>query len=854
MPRPLILIISLLFFFIGSEAQLVVRDLRCMDKVNPSGIGESRPLFSWRLAGGGQGILQTAYRVVVETEVKGDTVWDSGRVADRASIHIVYGGLSLRPAEQYRWRVRVWDNKGRESDWSAVATVGLGLLSAGDWTAKWISEDRRDQDDVDRIPPVFSRAFNIGKRIHRAYLYITAHGLYEGQLNGKRIGTALLTPGWTSYDRRLQYQAYDVTALLSSGKNRVQVTVGDGWWRGVFGGDMRSDHYGNDASLLFQLDLIYSDGSRERILSDSSWQVGYGPIRYADLYNGEVYDARVGVREGRRVKVMDYTMDNLAATESEPVRQQQRLKAVKVFTDPMGETLIDFGQNISGWVQCRLAGRGGDSVSISHAEALDRDGNFYTGNLREARARDVYIMTGGAPRMFEPHFTYHGFRYIRIKGLRKMPKAEDFTAVAISSDCAITGTFECSDSRINQLQRNIGWSQQDNFLHIPTDCPQRSERYGWTGDAQIFARTASYNRDVSGFFSGWLKDLAADQDDWGAVPVIIPDLNGHRSRSPKRGIAGWGDAATIVPWTMFRAYGDTNLLRRQYPSMKAWVDYITHSSVDNCWNANGYGDWLAPDTITPTPVPYISQCYYGLSAKLLIATASVLGQKEDSIYYSVLLDKIETALLRRYMPLPATETGYLLPLAFGLLPDSLKGGVVERLVKCVHEHGDMLSTGFLGTPCLLPVLTRYGQTDLAYKILLQEAPPSWLYPVKMGATTIWEKWDAISPDGKVGEKSLNHYAYGAVGDWLYRDVAGIMEEEAGYRRIRIAPHPGGGLSWVNAGYDCLYGRIVSNWKTEAGRFRLHVEIPENTSAEVYLPGGTAPVTVGSGRYDWDVAL
>ena len=838
------------YFSFCLMAQTAPIQLRCMNRVDPLGIDDPHPRLSWRISSDQKDLRQTAYEIRLREDARQSSfLWETGKVISGVSIAIPYQGPPLRSGQKYFWQVRVWDSQDKPSPWSPVANWQMGLLQAEDWTARWIGPGF-EEDSLRRPPPVFTRSFTLPRKIRSATLYITAHGLYEAMLNGRRVGNAYFTPGWTSYDHRLQYQVYDVKEQLHTGANQVQVTVGDGWWRGVFGGAMKNNNYGKDASLLFQLDLQYADGSRERIVSDSSWASGTGPIRYADLYNGEVLDARTSRDIHAGVSLPESPKDNLVASIAEPVTRQETFKPVKVFTDPKGETLIDFGQNLTGWVQCRLQGRPGDTITIAHAEALDKDGNFYTGNLREAKATDVYILKGGAAETFEPHFTFHGFRYIKIEGVRGVLKPADFTAITLYSDLRRTGTFSCSDTLLNQLQHNINWSQQDNFLEIPSDCPQRSERYGWTGDAQIFARTASYNRNVMNFLSKWLEDLAADQDSLGGVPVIIPDLNGHRSRGLKRSVAGWGDAATIVPWTLFRAYGDTALLRRQYPSMKAWVNNIWRMSPNYLWTAPGYGDWLAPDTMVLTPVPFISQCYFAHSTDLLVQAATVLGIYEDSAVYGALFRHVKEAFLKVWTPLPATETGYVLALDFDLLPENLRADAVEKLVASVHAHEDHLSTGFLGTPALLPVLSRYGHSDLAYTIIKQESLPSWLYPVKMGATTIWEKWDAIAPDGTVGEKSLNHYSYGAVGDWLYRVVAGISEMEPGYKKIRIAPHPGGGLSWVKASYECPYGMIVCNWRITDGRLSLHLEVPANTEAEVWLPGERGCKTVGAGSYDF----
>jgi alpha-L-rhamnosidase len=520
------------------------------------------------------------------------------------------------------------------------------------------------------------------------------------------------------------------------------------------------------------------------------------------------------------------------------VTKQEVFKPVSV-----SGNIIDFGQNIAGWVRIRVQGHNGDTIKIQHAESLDNDGKLYTGNLREARAEDIYILRGGLQTL-EPHFTYHGFRYAKAEGFT--PTKNNCVAVSVHSNLKHTGSFNCSNPLINQLQRNIEWSLNSNFFDIPTDCPQRSERLGWTGDAQMFCRTASFNRNVQNFFSKWLADLASDQGSNGAVPVIIPDIYGHLNTGPKRGIAGWGDAATIIPWTMYDVYADTSVLARQYASMKAWVEYIRSASPDLLWKADGYGDWYAQGA--STSLPLIDQCFFAYSTELIVKAATVLQKPDDIEFHSTLLKNIKTVFVNTYKDSLNTQTACILALQFDLLPDSLRPAAVAKLVSLIHQNKDHLSTGFLGTPYLLHVLSRFGHTELAYTILNQTTMPSWLYPITKGATTIWEKWDAIKPDGTFDTCSLNHYAYGAVGDWLYQNVAGIQYAAPGYKKIIIHPLVGGGLSWVKSSYTCTYGKIVSNWKLDDGKLTMHVEIPKGTTAIIYVPG-KKPKQVSGGIYE-----
>lgn len=727
----------------------------------------------------------------------------------------------------------------------ATAVSGQSIFQ----TAKWIVPGYKEEDSL-RPCPVYTKTIDVQKGLRSATLYITAHGLYEANINTQRVGDAYFTPGFTSYNRRLQYQHYDVKALLKKGRNAIAVTVGEGWYRGVFGGNLTQNTYGKDAGLLFQLDLTYNDGSHVSVFSDSSWQCTTGPVRYSSIYDGELYDTRIQLRQAGPVAIADFRKDILVADNTPPVREKENFRPVKVWTTPKGEQVIDFGQNMAGWVRCRLEGKAGDTIRLYHAEMLDKEGNFYTGNLREAKATDTYILPGKGKATFQPHFSWHGFRYVKVAGCKVNP--DDFTAVALYSDLAPAGTFSCSNAMLNQLCQNISWSFKGNSLDIPTDCPQRSERLGWTGDAQVFCRTASYLFQVDAFFSKYLQDLKADQAANGAVPSIIPDVYEKLRKEPRAGAAGWADAAVIIPWTLYWVYGDTAVLNRQYASMKAWVDYINNVSKDGLWTANGYGDWLAPGD--STSLPYIDQCYWANSTQLLINTARVLGKTADVEKYTPLLQNIKSAFLKNYISpegvaITNTQTAYILALQFDMLPDSMKKNAADRLATLVRNNNDHLGTGFLGTPYLLHALSENGYADLAYKVLNQESYPSWLYPVKMGATTIWEKWNAIKPDSTIQATSFNHYSYGAVGEWLYKVVAGIDAASPAYEKITIRPQPGGGLDWVDASYTCPYGKIVSNWKINNGKFTLHVEIPAGTRATIMIPGKES-VEVAAGMYDF----
>ncbi|HJU45300.1 MAG TPA: family 78 glycoside hydrolase catalytic domain [Chitinophagaceae bacterium] len=829
-----------------SFAQLKADHLLTENLVNPQNIDAVQPRFSWQLRTAQKEILQTAYEIKVNEGKR--TVWSSGKVNSAGSVYVSYKGHPLQSGHKYNWQVRGWNNKNNASAFSEPAFFRIGLLSASLFSsAKWISP-AYTEDTARRACPVFRKTFGAVASVQSAKLYITALGLYEATLNGKRIGDAYFTPGFTSYNNRLQYQVYDVTKMIGRSGNVIEVTVGEGWYRGVFR-NAKSDHerniYGSEAGLLAELVIVYKDGTENKIVSDGSWICAEGPVRYSELYDGEMFDAGFVVKNWTPVNIPEHSKTMLVPSDKEPVRKQETFKPIKIITTPKGEQVIDFGQNMAGWVNIKVRGKKGDTIRLSHAEVLDKEGNFFTANLRTAKATDIYILKGEGIEIFEPHFTYHGFRYVKLEGCKAAES--ECIAVALYSDLKKTGTFECSDPMINRLHKNIEWSLNSNFFEIPTDCPQRSERLGWTGDAQIIARTACYLRDARSFYNSWLKDLAFEQGKNGGVPTYIP--TGMPKRDSVYGVAGWSDAAVMIPCLLFDVYGDTSVLEQQYAGMKAWVDYVQSMSPDDLWKARGYGDWYARGD--STSLHFLDQCFYAWSAQLLIGPALVLRKRQDVIKYADLSKRVREAFLRTYgafdTKATSTQTAYLLALAFNLLPHHARQEIADKLANNIRANNYHLATGLIGTPYLLPVLTKYGYTDLAYRLLKQTGCPSWLYPVTKGATTIWEKWDAIQPDGTVQATSFNHYAYGAVGQWLYEAVAGIRSAAPGYKQIVIEPHIGGGLTWAKGSFTCKYGKIVSEWKLEADKVVMHVEIPAGTRATVYVPG-KEKIIVKAGKY------
>jgi alpha-L-rhamnosidase len=862
-----LLLVTILLISPIADAQVTPANLLTENLVNPVGLDALNPRFSWQLVAEMRNVSQSAYEIKVTSGKK--VIWNTGKVISDQSVQVSFAGPALQSGLKYSWQVRIWDNKGKASAWSQAATFQMAFLQVSDWKARWI-EPGYTEDTIMRPSPLMRKQFTVSKTISSATAYITAHGLYEAQINGKRVGDAYFTPGWTSYKKRLQYQVYDVTPMIKPGQNAIGIMLGNGWYRGIIGYQYNINFYGKDIALLCQVDIVYSDGTKESIITDGSWKSSTAEIIYSEIYNGETVDARLekagwsspGYNDGgwSGVKVTDHPMNILLATRNEMIKKHETFVPVKVFTTPKGEQVIDFGQNLVGLVQMKVNGKAGDKIIISHAEVLDKEGNFYTENLRAAKAQDTYILKGGATEVFEPRFTWHGFRYIKIDGFPGEIKSENFTAVALYSDMKTTGSFTTSNQLINQLQHNIEWGQKGNFLDIPTDCPQRDERLGWTGDAQVFSRTAAFNMNVNNFFDKWMLDVEADQVD-GKVPFVLPNVLGEGAVNS----CGWADVATIVPWNMYLVYGDKQILRQQYNSMKAYVESIRKVAKDDLWNSGfHFGDWLfySPDDdrdgrAAATDKYLIAQCFYAHSTQLLINTAGVLGYKEDVASYSLLLKKIKDAFLNEYCTpggrlVSGTQTAYVLALNFDMLPENLRKQAASRLAANVESYNNHLTTGFLGTPYLCHVLTRFGYSDLAYKLLLQETYPSWLYPVKNGATTIWERWDGQKPDGtfqNAGMNSFNHYAYGAIGDWMYRVMAGIdtYEDGVGYKHSKIKPTIGGGFSSAAASLETYYGRLSSSWNVDGVMLKLEVEIPANTTANVYIPANDAAVIFEGGK-------
>ncbi len=884
-----------------SAAKTEVKNLICEYHTNPLGIDIQKPRLSWQIVSSENNFTQSAYEIKVTDQApNGKIIWSSGKVNSDKSIDIVYEGPALKSAQRVYWQVRIWDSKNKATSWSAPAFWEMGILQPDDWKAEWIGQPNETEMKGSKPAPFFRKDFVIGKKVKSARVYVTSLGLYQLFLNGQKVSTDLFTPGWTSYNKRLQYQTYDVTSMLKQ-SNVVGAMVGDGWYRGNIGWVSQNGYYGTKLALLAQLRIDYTDGTSEMIYTDGTWKTTTGPIVASDIYNGETYDATkeltgwntVGYNDSNwsKVALMDHTKSTLIAPQGVPVKITETLKPIKVLTTPKGEKVFDMGQNMVGWVKLKVQGKEGDRITLRFAEVLDKAGNFYTDNLRSAKATDVFILKGEGTETFEPHFTFHGFRFVKIEGLSGEHTLDMITGEVIHSDMTPTGTFVCSDPMINQLQHNIQWGQKGNFLDVPTDCPQRDERLGWTGDAQVFSMTAAFNFDVAPFYTKWMRDVEADQSPKGVIPHVIPDvLRGDG------GSTAWADVSVIVPWTTYLVYGDKRILEVQYPSMKGWVEYMKSRAGDDLlWTGDShFGDWLAFATTNSdypgatTEKDLIATAYFAYSSGLLGKIAAIIGKTDEAAQYSQLSENIKKAFNKEFVTsagrlVSHTQTAYSLALAFDLLPKDLVPKAAKFLADDVRKFGH-LTTGFVGTPLLCKTLSAQGYDDLAFMLLNRKDYPSWLYPVTQGATTIWERWDGQKPDGTfqdVGMNSFNHYAYGAIGEWLYRYVAGldIDQENPGYKHFVLAPHPGGGLTNAAVDFDSMYGKIRSAWKTEGNNLNYEVLVPANTTATVTLPTAdaenikvngqplTAPMkqsmkttdknvsfNVGSGAYTFSCAL
>ncbi len=739
-------------------------------------------------------------------------------------------------------------NLGADPAYNVVKRLHVEYVYDGE-TVKQAVEENQTLRIPDKPSPLpyLRKAFVLKSPVVRARLLASALGLYEVRINGHRVGDHVLAPDWTDYRKRVRYQMYDVTALLQPGGNALGALLAKGWYSGHIGNG-GFEFFGRQPAFLAQLEITSADGRTQTIATDASWKSHDSAILASDFMLGEDYDARLelagwdqpGLNESgwQPVTVRDEATRPLEAQTMEPVRETAVLKPKAVKETKPGVWDFDLGQNMVGVVRLTVPAPAGTKITLRHAEMLKTDGTIYTQNLRGAPSIDHYICKGDGVETWQPRFTFHGFRYVELEGLSGPPDLNTVQGIVIGSDNPHTGEFSCSDPRINQLQSNIQWGQRGNYISVPTDCPQRDERLGWMGDAEVFIRTATYNADVASFFTKWLVDVDDGQSAEGSFSDVSPNTG------MSGGVPAWGDAGVICPWTIYETYGDKRILERHLPAMIKWVEYLHANSQDYIRNhnrGNDYGDWLSIGADTPKDM--IATAYFAYSTHLVAQACAAVGRSAEAAKYSQLFEAIKTAFNQRFVSADGqvrgnTQCAYAMALKFDLLPPALQAKAGEYLVADIKAKGDHLSTGFIGVSYLLPVLTQVGQAETAYRVLLQDTFPSWLFSVKHGATTIWERWDGWTPEKGFqdpGMNSFNHYSLGSCGEYLFGGVGGIRPASPGYNAIQIKPIIENGLTWAKTSYNSIHGTIATDWKREGTHLSLAVTVPVNTTATVYVP-------------------
>jgi len=882
---------------------LSVGQMTVNGRANPLGIAADDISFAWAIAAESRGTVQAAYQIRVGTTAAGDEVWNSGRaVSDRQVDVTLPGNLPLLPATRYFWQVKVWDGGGLESKWSAPAWFETGLLSPADWSgAKWIASATTN---AEAPCPLLRDVVKLTKKVKRARIYASAHGLYQLSLNGQKVGDSFLAPGWTDYPKRIQSQTYDVTPLLRRGDNVIGAALGDGWYRGNVGMRWRGV-YGNTLALVMKLQVTYTDGSTENFVTDEYWRSADGPVVQADLQDGENYAARreqpgwdgVGfdASSWKPVTVASGDLTKLVPQPDEPVRATELLPA-RTRTEPApGEYVYDLGQNMVGVARVRLTGKKGKTVRIRYAEELyrlgDRQGRIYTDNFRKAKVTDTFTFGHDGTVTYQPLFTQHGFRYIEITGVDAPPAISDVHGVVLGSDLPDIGDLRLSNPMLNQLVSNIRWGQRGNFVSIPTDTPARDERLGWTGDISVFSPTACRYRDTRAFLSKWMDDMRDAQKPDGNLPAIVPQ---PQSQFNDTGV-GWSDAFITVPYAVWHATGDTRIVRRNWEAMKRFYGFVRDSATrDGKLLEEGRtsffsGDWLSLESGNYKRLDehkVIATAYFSENTRMMAEMATALGETNQAAEWAALVPKIRAAFVAAYRQsdgsiYTGTQTAYAIALGMDMIADPKQcEQTAAKYVEKLAADNDHLRTGFLGTPWLLPALTKIGRNDLALRLLLNEDYPSWGFEIRMGATTLWERWNTIRANGEFGPtemNSFNHYAYGAVGDWMFQNLGGLQIVETGYKKSRVEPLVGyGGLSQARCHLRTPYGLLASEWKLANGELTLKVTVPANTSAEVVIPAastdavreghvaavsapgvkaatykdGQVTLLVGSGRYEF----
>lgn len=859
-----------------------VYGLQCEYKKNPTQLDIKKPRFFWKIDADGRDIVQTEWELTVWEEKSNKIVWHKCEQSNK-TVHIEYEGKDLIENKKYRWTVKCKLNDGRVLIPEEDAYFETGIWNEKIWDGIWIG--KKDRQELGNCP-FFRKSFELDQLHDRAKLFISACGLYELSVNGKVLNEYLFTPGWTKYDHHQQYLSYDITKLLVKGENVIGVRLGDGWFNGEISFNHQTHVYGKDISFAAVL-ILEQEEEQTLITTDDTWKTSDSGIISSTMYNGEKYDLTKEAfnwncpgfddNSWKMADQMKNADGKMTAMVNEGTKCCGVVTPVALLHTPNGDTLIDMGQNMTGWVRITVDGNEGDIVHIKHCEILDKEGNFYSKNLRLAMQEDEYVLRQGT-NVLEPHFTFHGFRYIKIIKFPGEIRKEYFEGIVLHTAMEQTIQFKSSNKMVDQLQHNLLWGQKGNFLDVPTDCPQRDERLGWTGDAQVFCRTACYNFGADAFFTKWLEDLKAEQYENGAVPFVVPDVlpkdwgflleaglgSGHTS-------AAWGDAVTICPWTLYQQFGDIRILELTYESMKKYIQYIYDGSDHGSGNPYIWdwgpqlGDWLALDNEEgsyrgATDETFIATAYYAFSTDIVRQCANLLNREKDETYYTDLYLKIKEQFKLTYMKDGEiqinTQTAQIVPLYFELLDGAEIEKAIDKLVLLLNDNKNHLTTGFVGTPYLCHVLSQYGHSELAYTLLLQEDFPSWLYQVQKGATTIWEHWDGQKPDGSFWSdnmNSFNHYAYGSIGEWLYRCVAGINTDvkEPGFEHIIIRPQSDQRLTEVSCEYESIRGKIESGWKRIENIVKYTIKIPANTRATIYLEDGSIK-QVGSGFYEYKV--
>ena len=858
------------------KRSLQVTALRCEFRINPAGLDVLQPRLSWILTSEQRGEQQKAFQVLAASsaeglEHNGGDLWDSGKVLSDQTIEIIYQGKPLSSRSRVWWKVRVWGKSNRVSDWSAPAQWSMGLLNQGDWRAQWIADPAATSNanaavTNTSLPAILMRkSFRLDQPFKNATAYVTALGLYELRINGQRVGEQLLAPEWTSYSKRVQYQTYQVTDLLRRGSNVVAALVGEGWYEGRLMAVGRCA-YGAFPKFLLQVEVELDNGMRQLIPTDDSWRCSAdGPIRSAGIYDGEVFDAARTLpgwdmpefNDSSWARARAFPLDNvqLVWQPNEPIVVEQELTCRKLTEPKPAVYVFDLGQNMVGWCRLKAQGTRGKPVVLRHAEALNEDGTIYTANLRGAPQVDSYVPAADGQFTFEPHFTSHGFRFVEVSGLAAPPEPNALIGQVFHSASPFVGKFECSDASLNQLMHNIVWTARANVMSSPNDCPQRDERFGWMGDIQAFAQTAVFNMELAAFFRKFARDTRDDQAADGRFPDFAPhpgDPNEKFSGAP-----AWADAGVLVPWCAYQNYGDTRLLAEQFDAARRWVDYIHRLNPGLIWvqgRNNDYNDWLNGDWIKQTdwptqggsvPKEVFATAFFAHSTELVAKMAGVLGKMDQALSYRTLFERIKAAFNNRFVAEDGTlegdtQAGYALALQFDLLPEPLRGKALERLLSAINRYHNHLSTGIQTTHRAMLELSRDGYNSLAWQLLTNRTFPSWLYMVDNGATTIWERWDGyVQGRGfqDPGMNSLNHWAFGAVGEWMWRYVIGLNPDEGhpGWKHFLVAPRPDGGVTWAKGEFNSIRGPIRVDWACNGDQFTLETVVPVNTTATVILP-------------------